>query len=95
MVKLQRLIWLEFFNPLWKNRNDLLHNTANLYAQADNIKLAKRIAWYCKNWHQLLEHNDTHLTDNINLLTLQTMPIDQKQELVHHFEIAQDAYNKE
>ena len=48
-VKLQWPIWLDFFDPLWKNRNDLLHNTANFYAQEDDSKLTKRITWYCKN----------------------------------------------
>ncbi len=80
MVKLQRLIWLELFGPLWKNRNDLLHNTANLYTQKDGSKLTKRITWYCKNQHQLLNNHGTHLADNINLLTLHTMPTDQKRE---------------
>ena len=83
------------FDPLWKNRNDLHHNTANLYTQEGDNKLAKRIMWYCKNWHQLLKHQDTHLANNINLLTLQTMPTNQKREWVLHFEIAKDAYDKE
>ncbi len=95
MVKLQMADLVEIFDPLWKNRNDLLHNTANLYAQEGNTKLAKRITWYCKNWHQLLEHHETHLTDNIDLSTLHTMPTNQKQEWVCHFEIVKDAYDKE
>ena len=49
MVKLQRLIWLENFDSLWTNRNNLLHNTFNLYTQEDDSKLAERITWYCKN----------------------------------------------
>jgi hypothetical protein len=95
MVKLQRLIWLELFGPLWKNRNDLLHNTANLYTQKDGSKLAKRITWYCKNRHQLLNNHGTHLADITNLLTLHTMPTDQKREWVRHFEIEKDTYDKE
>ena len=60
-----------------------------------NSKLAERITWYCENQHQLLNHHDMHLTDNINLLTLHTMPTDQKQEWVHNFEIEKDTYDKE
>ncbi len=36
-----------------------------------------------------------HLTNNIDLLTLQTMPTDQKWEWVHYFEIAKEAYDTE
>jgi hypothetical protein len=35
MNKLQQLIWMEFFKPLWKNRNQLLHRTVNFFTQAD------------------------------------------------------------
>jgi hypothetical protein len=48
MNKLQQLIWMEFFEPLWKNRNELLHRTINFFTQADGNILAESIKWYCK-----------------------------------------------
>jgi hypothetical protein len=41
--KLQQLIWMEFFEPLWKNRNKLLHRTFNFFTQVDGNKLAESI----------------------------------------------------
>ena len=89
MVKLQCLVWMEFFEHLWKNRNDLLHHsittpshhyTINFYIQEDDSKLAKSITWYCDNCHLLFTHHDTHLASNINpsTSTLQMMPLNQK-----------------
>ncbi len=78
MVRLQRLIWMDFFEPLWKNRNNLLHHTVNLYTQTDDSKLTDIITHYCENRHTLLSHRDVHLADNIDLTTHHTMPIDHK-----------------
>jgi hypothetical protein len=56
MVRLQRLIWMDFFEPLWKNRNDLLHHTVNLYTQEDDSKLTDSITHYCENCHKTATH---------------------------------------
>jgi hypothetical protein len=67
MNKLQQLKWMEFFEPLRKNRNKLLHCTVNFFTQANGNKLAKSIKWYCENCHLILVHHNTHLVDNIVL----------------------------
>jgi hypothetical protein len=95
MVRLQRLIWMDFFEPLWRNRNDLLHHTVNLYTQDDDGKLTDIITHFCKSRHTLLSHHDVHLADNIDLSALHTMPTDQKREWVRHFEVAKEAYDNE
>ena len=95
MTRLQRLIWMDFFEPLWKNRNDLLHQTANPYTQEDDTKLSSIITEYCKNRHTLLSHEDTHLADNIDITNLDSMPTEQKREWVRHFDTAKELYNKE
>jgi hypothetical protein len=95
MVKFQPLIWMEFFEPLWANRNALLHHTVNLYNQEDGDKLTASNTWYCNNRHTVFAHRDIHLADNIDPTSLPTMPKEQKREWVHHFEIAQAAYDKE
>jgi hypothetical protein len=86
---------MDFFEPLWKNRSDLLHHTVNLYTQEDDGKLMDSITHYCKNHHTLLSHHDVHLADNIDFSTLHMMPINQKREWVQHFDTAKDAYDKE
>ena len=86
---------MDFFEPLWKNRNDLLHQTVNLYTQKDDIKLSSIISEYCKNRHTLLSHEDTHLADNIDITNLDSMPTEQKREWVRHFDTAKELYNKE
>ncbi len=95
MNKLQRLIWMKFFEPLWKNRNELLHRTINFFTQADDNKLPESIKWYCKNCHLILAHHNTHLAGNIDLSSLQSMPLKQKQEWVRHFEVAKEAHGRE
>jgi hypothetical protein len=95
MNKPQQLIWMEFFKPLWKNRNKLIQRTINFFSQADNDKLAESIKWYCKNRHLILAHHNTHLADNIDLSSLQLMPLSQKQEWVRHFEVAKEAHKRE
>jgi len=86
---------MEFYEPLWKNRNNLLHQTVNLYTQEDDDKLTKIISEYCANRHTLLSHTDVHLADNIDITNLDTMPIEQKREWVRHFDTAKDFYDKE
>ncbi len=93
MNKLQWLIWMEFFEPLWKNRNKLLHRTVNFFTQANDDKLAESIILYCKNRH--LAHHATHLANNIDLSSLQSMPLKQKQEWVQHFKGAKEAHKRE
>ncbi len=95
MNKIQRLIWMEFFEPLWKNRNDLLHQTTNLHTQAKDDKLTRQIQWYCNNCHLLFARQDMHMADNIDLATLQTQPIKMKKEWIRHFKVAEDAFTKE
>jgi hypothetical protein len=93
MNKIQRLIWMEFFEPVIKQKQ----NTPpyHQYTQADNEKLTESIIWYCDNHHLLFAHHDTHLMDNINTGALNTMPREQKQEWLRHIEIANEVYEKE
>ncbi len=95
MNKIQQLIWMDFFVPLWKNRNKLLYYTVNYYTQADNNKLTESIIWYCDNHLLLFAHYNTHLADNINTDALNKMTQEQKQEWLCDFEIAKEAYEKE
>ncbi len=74
MNKLQCMVWMDFFEPLWQNRNELLHQQKNNYETAENAALTVQLRWYQSNRHTLLAHHDHALLHNINMSTLQTMP---------------------
>jgi hypothetical protein len=58
MNKLQRMVWMDFFEPLWQNRNKLLHLQKNNYETAENAALTEQLMWYQSNRHTLLAHQD-------------------------------------
>ena len=74
MNKLQRMVWMDFFEPLWKNRNELLHQQKNNYETAENAALNEQLTWYQANRHTLLAHRNHALLHTIDMSTLQTMP---------------------
>ncbi len=86
---------MDFFEPLWKNRNDLLRQTTNDHTQVMDDKLMIQIQWYCKNQHLLFAWQDMHMADNIDLVTLQAQPIKVKKEWICHFKVAEEAFIKE
>ena len=43
MNKLQRMVWMDFFEPLWQNRNELLHQQKNNYETAENAALTEQL----------------------------------------------------
>ena len=53
------------------------------------------MTWYCKNRHFISAHHNTHMADKIDLSTLYSMPLKQKQEWVHHVEVAKEDYKKD
>jgi len=49
MNKLQRMVWMDFFEPLWQNRNELLHQQKNKYKRAEDATLTEQLEWYQSN----------------------------------------------
>ncbi len=45
------LLWLDFVEPLWKARNEIAHQGANLNAQAADSTITDRLYWYLDNPH--------------------------------------------
>ncbi len=88
MNRLQRMIWMEFFEPLWQNRNELLHQENNNYERAEDAALTEQLEWYQSNQHTLLAHHDHFLLHNINTTILHTMPSRQKREWIRHLTVA-------
>jgi len=88
MNKLQRMVWMDFFEPLWQNCNELLHKQKNNYETAKNAALTEQLMWYQYNRHTLLAHHDHALLHNIDMATLHTMPSRHKREWIRHLTVA-------
>jgi len=95
MNKLQRMIWMDFFEPLWQNRNELLHQQKNNYERAKDAALTEQLEWYQSNPHTLLAHHDHFLLHNINTAILHTMPSRQNREWIRHLTAAKLANTQE
>ena len=95
MNKLQRMIWMDFFEPLWQNRNELLHQQKKNYERAEDAAVTKKLEWYKSNRHTLLAHHDHFLLHNINTTILHTMPPRQKREWIRHLTAAKLANTQE
>ena len=95
MNKLQRMVWMDFFEPLWQNRNELLHQQKNNYKTAENAALTEQLMWYHSNRHTLLAHHHHALLHNIDMSTLQTMPSRHKREWIRHLTVAKIANTQE
>jgi len=93
MNKLQRMVWMDFFEPLWQNRNKLLYQQKNNYGKAENAALTEKLVWY--HQHTLLAHHDHFLLHNIDMSTLHTMPSRHKQEWIRHLTAAKLANTQE
>ena len=93
--KLQCMVWMDFFKPLWQNRNELLHQQKNNYETAENAALTEQLMWYQYNRHTLLAHHDHALLHNIDMATLHTMPSRHKREWIRHLTVAKLANTQE
>ena len=74
MNELQRMVWMDFFEPLWQNRNELLHQQKNNYILAEDAVLDEQLKWYQSNQHTLLAHHDHFIFHKIDKATIHTMP---------------------
>jgi hypothetical protein len=88
-------VWMEFFEPLWQNRNELLHQQKNNYESAEDAALTEQLEWYQSNRHTLLAHHDHFLLHNIDTTTLHTMPSRQNWEWIRHLTVAKLANTQE
>jgi hypothetical protein len=95
MNTLQCMVWMDFFEPLWQNRNELLYQQKNNYKRAEDAALTKQLVWYQSNQHTLLAHHDHFLLHNINMPMLYTMPSRQKREWIRHLTAAKLANTHE
>ena len=95
MNRLQCMIWMEFFEPLRQNSNELLHQQKNNYERAEDTTFTEQLEWYQSNQHTLLAHYNHFLLNNINTTMLHTMPSRQKREWIRHLTVAKLANTQE
>ena len=83
MDALQRMVWEVVINPLWLQRNDLLHKQKNRYHNMESEKLGERIAWYTKHKQDLLSVHDHHLA-RFDISTIHRMRRQMSREWICH-----------
>ena len=94
MNKLQEYIWDTIFDPLWAQRNDILHQEENKYNLAEDQKLTERITWYVQHKQDVLAHQDQFLAQH-DVTRLHKMRRKTKREWVRHLDRARKAYDIE
>ncbi len=86
---------MDFYEPRWQNRNELLHQQKNNYILAEDAVLYEQLKWYQSNRHTLLAHHDHFIFHNIATATIHTMPSRQKWEWLRHLTAAKMANTQE
>jgi hypothetical protein len=51
MAGLLRLIWFDFTDVIWRNRNEIAHERENNARQVENTTWANKLLWYLENMH--------------------------------------------
>lgn len=94
MNKLQRIIWNEWCDPVWKCRCDILYKGKNEYDAVKAARLAAEIIWYIDNKDSILSYNDRFLAE-IDISKLQRMTTKTKKRWLYHLDIAKEAHRRE
>lgn len=94
MNKLQRLIWMEWIEPIWKTRCDILHRGRNEYDAVKDAKLSADIVWYVEHRRDVLSYHDQFLA-GMDLSRLHRMRLKTKKKWMYHLTKARDAYDRE
>ena len=91
---LLQIIWEDIFDPLWGQRNSILHEEKNKYNVAEDKILSDKLIWYVQNKHALLAYQD-HFLAKHDLTTLHRMRRATKREWIRHLDRARQAYENE
>ena len=89
-----KMIWHDIFDPLWDQRNRILHDETNKYNVAEDKALSTRLTWYVRNKHSLLAYQD-HFLANHDVNNLHRMRRATKREWIRHLDKAKLAYENE
>ena len=60
MTHLLDMIWFQYVEQIWNERNDIMHNQENFYSysQEENNEWGTQIRWYVKHRAEVLKHGD-------------------------------------
>jgi hypothetical protein len=85
-----RLIWFEFTDTLWRNRNEIAHSTDNRARQQEQETWAARLRWYLEN-SQVISPLDQFVL-NYTEEGIQSMPSATRRRLVQNLERLERIY---
>ncbi len=94
LTSLIHFLWMDGTDMLWRERNHLAHESANLNDQGCSDSLNLRVQWYIENFRSALSHRDYHLISDIRPDDLVQIPLRTKRQLLLHLDAAKAAYTE-
>ena len=89
ITSILRSLLLDYTDPLWRSRNDILHHQENANQQAMARNYNTRLLWYLENQH-VIAHSDRFIL-RYKADDLATMSVRDKRHTLHHLDLARKA----
>ena len=93
MTALLRLIWFDFTDVIWRNRNEIAHERENNVRQMENTTWATKLLWYLENRHVIARRDQFFI--NYTEEDIETMPGLVQRKMVQNLERLEAAYARE
>ena len=93
MAALLRLIWFDFTDAIWRNRNEIAHERENNVQQAENTTWANKLSWYLRNRHVIARRDQFIM--NYTEEDIVTMPGFVRRKMVQNLERLEAVYARE
>lgn len=90
---LLRLIWFDFTDVIWRNRNEIAHERENNARQMENITWANRLLWYLEHRHVIARRDQFIL--NYTEEDIENMPGLVRRKMVQNLERLAAVYARE
>ena len=87
------MLWLDFTDQLWRNRNEVAHATENLNSLAEAQHWADKLNWYLQHPESIARTDDFLL--RFKTEDIQNMTAKVRCKLVSRLEIARKAFDTE
>ena len=91
---LQCSVWDIIFQQVWDTRNHILHDTPNIYKNAESTDLRERLRYYPDNKTTLLNHHNQTATDHSDE-TIEAMGRLTRRQWVRHLDKLSAQFQKE
>ena len=93
MATLLRLIWFDFTDVIWRNRNEIAHERENNVRQMENTTWANKLLWYLENRHVIARRDQFFI--NYMAEDIETIPGLTRRKMVQNLERLEAAYARE